>query len=57
MSAADTNPQTTIHMDYSLNAGSGSGDLFFYVLDSRFSNISNVILYSQFGKSAGHLWN
>jgi hypothetical protein len=53
MSAGTGNPQTTIHMDYSLNAGSGSGDLFFYVPNSIFSGITNVILYSQFGNPPG----
>jgi hypothetical protein len=54
MSGASTAPQTTIHMDYSLNPGSGAGDLFFYVPDSDFaSGIMNVILYSQFGTPPG----
>jgi len=54
MSGANTNPQTTIHMDYSLNAGSGSGDLFFYVPNSDFAaGITNVILFSQFGTPPG----
>jgi hypothetical protein len=53
MSAGTGNPQTTIHMDYSLNAGSGSGDLFFYVPNSDFSGLTNVILYSQFGNPPG----
>jgi hypothetical protein len=54
MSGADTSPQTTIHMDYSLNPGSGAGDMFLYVPDSDFaSGITNVILYSQFGTPPG----
>jgi hypothetical protein len=39
-----------IQMDYALNSGSGSGDMFLYILDSNFdTNLSNVILFSQFG--------
>jgi hypothetical protein len=44
------NAYQAIKMDYSLNAGSGSGDMFLYVRDSLFnSSISNVVLYSAFG--------
>jgi len=48
----DTNTGfTQILMDYSLNAGSGSGDMFLYVLNSAFTGLGtqNLILYSQFG--------
>jgi hypothetical protein len=39
-----------IKLDYSLNSGSGSGDMFLYIRNSLFdSSISNVVLYSAFG--------
>jgi hypothetical protein len=40
-----------VHLDYSLNAGSGSGDMFLYVANSLFSGAGTqfVTLYSQFG--------
>lgn len=39
-----------IMLDYSLNSGSGSGDMFFYVPDRLFSAPGDyVYLYSQFG--------
>ena len=41
-----------IKMDYSLNAGSGSGDMFLYVANSLFTGLSsttNIILFTQFG--------
>src|SRR5262249_28446129 len=46
---------TTILLDYSLNPGSGAGDMFLYVQNSAFSNDpnSNIILYSQFGNTPG----
>jgi hypothetical protein len=50
MSATTTNDYTTIKMDYSLNSGSGSGDMFLFVRDTLFSPLkSNVIMYSDFG--------
>jgi len=49
--------QFTIKLDYSLNAGSGSGDMFLYVRDSDFAtgvgSPTNVILYTQFGMPPG----
>jgi hypothetical protein len=43
-----------IKLDYSLNAGSGSGDMFLYVRDSSFTGpTNNVILYSHFGTPPG----
>lgn len=50
-----SNPTYEIRLDYSLNAGSGSGDMFLYVQKSLFpANESlNVILYSQFGTPPG----
>ena len=55
------NASSTLHdirLDYSLNAGSGSGDMFLYVLDAVFDAVftagfTNVILYSQFGLNPG----
>ena len=45
----------SILMDYALNAGSGSGDMFLYVRNSDFSaaNGNFVILFSQFGTPPG----
>src|SRR5262249_39841531 len=44
-----------IKLDFSLNSGSGSGDMFLYVRDSAFSAGSGqyVVLYSQFGSPPG----
>ncbi len=45
-----------IQMDYSLNNGSGSGDMLFYVKDSLFSAFaptSYLTLFSQFGTPTG----
>ncbi len=43
---------TYIKMDYSLNHGSGSGDMFAYILDSKFtSSDPYVYLYSKFGQN------
>lgn len=46
---------TEIQMDYSLNSGSGSGDMFLYVPDADFNALFGdcVILYSQFGNPCG----
>jgi len=38
-----------IELDYSLNSGSGSGDMFAYIADSLFTGGSFVTLYSKFG--------
>ena len=41
---------STVLLDYSKNSGSGSGDLFVYILKSAFGNETDyVYLYSQFG--------
>jgi len=43
-------------LDYSLNSGSGSGDLFLYVPVSAFAGVNSgsfVYLYSQFGAKGG----
>ena len=43
-----------IKMDYSLNSGSGSGDMFLYVLKSSFTGAGDfVVLFSQFGAPPG----
>ncbi len=45
-----------IQMDYSLNSGSGSGDMLFYVQDANFAGFASttyLTLYSQFGKPSG----
>lgn len=44
----------TILLDYSLNAGSGSGDMFLYVRKSDFNlSTTYTILFSQFGTPPG----
>ncbi|MFL5245575.1 MAG: PEP-CTERM sorting domain-containing protein [Gemmataceae bacterium] len=44
----------TILMDYSLNSGSGSGDIYAYIPDSLFdASKQYVTLYSQFGTPPG----
>jgi hypothetical protein len=54
MSAGSGSPQYTIQMNYSLNPGSGAGDMFLYVRNADFStSLNNVILYSQFGLPPG----
>jgi len=52
----NTATSPTILLDYSLNSGSGSGDMFLYVRNSVFSTAANrqfVTLYSQFGNPTG----
>lgn len=45
---------TTIELNYALNSGSGSGDMFLYVLNSSFTGGGSfVTLYSQFGTPPG----
>lgn len=59
--AFDLNPtlgqptENAILLDYGLNAGSGSGDMFMYVPVSNFSpnNGQYVVLYSHFGNPPG----
>jgi len=54
MSGANSGVQNTILMDFSLNSGSGSGDMFLYVPEIDFNPaLSNVILFSQFGNPPG----
>jgi MYXO-CTERM domain-containing protein len=53
MNATGTNAVT---LNYALNSGSGSGDMFLYVPTSDFAGVAstdNVILYAQFGKPPG----
>lgn len=43
-----------IQLNFSLNPGSGGGDMFLYVPNSDFdTSLSNVILFSQFGNPRG----
>jgi hypothetical protein len=52
-SSNSTNP-FEIELNAKLNSGSGSGDMFLFVPDADFNrSLSNVILYSQFGKPNG----
>lgn len=48
----DQGMDNAIALDYSLNAGSGSGDMFLYVPESLFAGFADddtVVLYSHFG--------
>ena len=45
----DAGKDNWIKMDYSLNAGSGSGDMFAYIPNSLFGAGNFVYLYSMFG--------
>jgi hypothetical protein len=50
--SSTTAPFTRILLDYSLNPGSGAGDMFLYVAKSAFGAAAltdNVILFTQFG--------
>ena len=50
----NTNGSLEIRLNYALNSGIGTGDMFFYVPDADFDPaFSNVILYSQFGVPSG----
>jgi hypothetical protein len=48
----DTGGDNRVTLNYSLNHGSGSGDMFMYIADSLFtgSNAQYVYLYSKFGQ-------
>jgi hypothetical protein len=51
----DMNPGTEdnyVLLDYSLNSGSGSGDMFLYVENDLFTGGDYVYLYSKFGENA-----
>lgn len=47
----DAGTDNYVNLNYNLNTGSGSGDMFFYVLNSLFSGSDSqfVVLYSAFG--------
>lgn len=48
----DAGSDSWVALNYALNAGSGSGDMFLYIPDSLFSGYAStdqVVLYSQFG--------
>jgi len=52
----DAIADNAVKMDYALNSGSGSGDMFLYVKKSAFGDAvgtDNVVLYSQFGDPPG----
>jgi hypothetical protein len=51
----DNSGDNYILLDYSLNSGSGSGDMFMYVPDSLFTGSNEyVYLYSQFGATGDY---
>ena len=50
----DAGGDNWVHIDYSLNAGSGSGDVWFYAPDSLFAGATYVTLYSRFGENFGN---
>jgi hypothetical protein len=45
----DSGANRTIELDYNLNSGSGSGDMFVYIPSALFTGGTNVTLYSGFG--------
>jgi hypothetical protein len=47
----DTGSDNWVKLDYSLNHGSGSGDMYMLIPTLALSQFSNVILYSQFGSN------
>jgi hypothetical protein len=52
----DAGGDNQVKLNADLNSGSGSGDMFFYVLDSLFTGYgasANITLYSQFGSPPG----
>jgi len=50
----DAGSDNWILLDYSLNSGSGSGDMFAYIPDSLFVGGEYVTLYSMFGVNAAN---
>ena len=55
----DAGPDQWILLDYALNAGSGSGDMFAYIPDSVFGDADAeeyVYLYSEFGGSGNEFY-
>ncbi|MDC0261987.1 PEP-CTERM sorting domain-containing protein [Planctomycetaceae bacterium] len=55
--AVDADTHYEILMDYSLNSGSGTADMLFYVEDSLFNflapEFTNIVMFSQFGSPPG----
>ena len=49
----DTGTDSTILLNYSLNNGSGSGDMFAYIPNAVFAGANYVTLYSMFGARGG----
>jgi hypothetical protein len=46
---ANSGGDSQVELDYNLNSGSGSGDMFAYIADSLFVGGTYVTLYSKFG--------
>jgi hypothetical protein len=57
MSSGSANAFFDIQMDFSLNSGSGFGDIYYYVPDSAFGAGTNVILFTRFGGPGVHSTN
>jgi hypothetical protein len=47
----DTAGDNWVKLDYSLNSGSGSGDMYMLVPTTLLAGFTNVVLYSQFGSN------
>jgi hypothetical protein len=47
----DNGGDNWVHLDYSLNSGSGSGDMYLLLQTAALDGFSNVVLYSQFGSN------
>ena len=47
----DTTGDNWVKLDYSLNHGSGSGDMYMLIPTTALAGFTNVILYSQFGSN------
>ena len=45
----DTGGDNWVKLDYSLNSGSGSGDMYMLIPTTLLAGFTNVVLYSQFG--------
>jgi hypothetical protein len=45
----DLGPTNWVKMNYRLNSGSGSGDIWFFLPDAQISSFQYVYLYSKFG--------
>jgi hypothetical protein len=53
----DDGANNYIKLDYSLNTGSGSGDMFAYIPDNLFTGGDYVYLYSRFGENFANTAN